>query len=403
MFATSAAPSLRVYESHRYSLSHHRPAQPGPAATMAIPGAREVVPLPLPPPRYIGDLGTGQDPAWPWVNPVSPSIDTGFAGDRLATVRPGSSLYGTKSSSRALHPSGSKPVTNGVIMARAQSGKEEERTSFGRQLPYLATSETTAESSGQKPKARLTPEHGPIPEIHSPWPRPLAAAKLDTKSNPLSDRASQNTRPISVRPMPSAQEPEPLLVVGQQGRRSHRLYHPPIIRNTPKDAEENVRHSDTAAKYSSKRWDPNRRMNCVSKKRFQYTISQDSTVETAQHSKKHFFALWQNQSTENRVSKCGVPHSPYSSQFSPHQGKHSSTKTSRTVHQSPHVLPYGPLHRPGEPTPPPPPPPPPLDPNIPPPMARTPPPPPPGYKQHQFGFTAPKKRKRYKTVSNSVT
>ncbi|KAF2035447.1 hypothetical protein EK21DRAFT_96687 [Setomelanomma holmii] len=107
MSSASSTPSIRVYESHRYSLPHHhRPAPPSPAVAMAIPRAREEVPPPLPPPRHIEDLRAGQDPGWQWGNTNSP-IDTGFGGNRLATVKPGSSLYGASASghSRPRQPS----------------------------------------------------------------------------------------------------------------------------------------------------------------------------------------------------------------------------------------------------------------------------------------------------------
>lgn len=94
MSPATSTPSIRVYESHRYSLPHHRrPSIPSPAVAMAIPRARDAVPPPLPPPRHIEDLRTGQDPGWQWGNTNSPR-DTGFGGNRLATVRPGSSLLG---------------------------------------------------------------------------------------------------------------------------------------------------------------------------------------------------------------------------------------------------------------------------------------------------------------------
>lgn len=101
--ASSSTPSIRVYESHhRYALPHHH----RPAVAMAIPRAREEVPPPLPPPRHIEDLRAGQDPGWQWGNTNSPR-DTGFGGNRLATVKPGSSLYGASGSaySRPRQPS----------------------------------------------------------------------------------------------------------------------------------------------------------------------------------------------------------------------------------------------------------------------------------------------------------
>ncbi|KAI8934003.1 hypothetical protein NX059_008774 [Plenodomus lindquistii] len=102
----SSTPSIRVYEeSHRYTLPHHhRPSSPGPspAVAMAIPRARDDIPPPLPPPRHV-DVRGGQDPGWQWGNTNSPR-DTGFGGNRLATVRPGSSLLGSGASSNQPRP-----------------------------------------------------------------------------------------------------------------------------------------------------------------------------------------------------------------------------------------------------------------------------------------------------------
>jgi hypothetical protein len=93
--STSSNPNIRVYDTqHAFELPHHR------AVPMAInPRAREQIPPPLPPPRHIHDLRSGQDPGWQWGNTNSPR-DTGFGGNRLASVRPGSSLYGSNASTQ---------------------------------------------------------------------------------------------------------------------------------------------------------------------------------------------------------------------------------------------------------------------------------------------------------------
>ncbi len=95
-----STPSIRVYESARYQ----RPSYPSPAVAMAIPNAREDVPPPLPPPRHIEELKAGQsDPGWQWGNTNNPK-ENGFGGNRLATVRPGSSLHGGSGSAQVHHP-----------------------------------------------------------------------------------------------------------------------------------------------------------------------------------------------------------------------------------------------------------------------------------------------------------
>lgn len=67
MSPASSTPSIRIYDStsiHRYPIPH-RPSFPSSGA-MAIPRAREDVPPPLPPPRYIGQ--EGPDLGWQWGN-----------------------------------------------------------------------------------------------------------------------------------------------------------------------------------------------------------------------------------------------------------------------------------------------------------------------------------------------
>ncbi|KAH8730130.1 hypothetical protein GQ44DRAFT_479904 [Phaeosphaeriaceae sp. PMI808] len=72
MSSASSTPSIRVYESHRYSLPHHhRPDHPSPAVAMAIPSARTHAPPPLPPPRHIEALRSGQDAGWHWGNMIN--------------------------------------------------------------------------------------------------------------------------------------------------------------------------------------------------------------------------------------------------------------------------------------------------------------------------------------------
>ncbi|KAF2872443.1 hypothetical protein BDV95DRAFT_492253 [Massariosphaeria phaeospora] len=122
MSPASSTPSIRIYDSgslhHHYPLPHRRPPSfpTSPSGAMAIPRAREEVPPPLPPPRYIGEeLGMGQDPGWQWGNTNSPN-DTGFGGSRLTSIKPGSSLLG---GSGQVHPR-DRPAEN-VFGVRASS------------------------------------------------------------------------------------------------------------------------------------------------------------------------------------------------------------------------------------------------------------------------------------------
>ncbi|KAF2013798.1 hypothetical protein BU24DRAFT_349564 [Aaosphaeria arxii CBS 175.79] len=92
---TSSTPSIRIYDSgplHLHPLAHHHrsslPSYSTSSAAMAIPRAREEVPPPLPPPRYIDDLNEGQDPGWKWGNRNNSSIGGS------ASVKDGSSLRG---------------------------------------------------------------------------------------------------------------------------------------------------------------------------------------------------------------------------------------------------------------------------------------------------------------------
>jgi hypothetical protein len=87
---------------------------PSAAVVMAIPRARNEIPPSLPPPRHIKESRGGQDPRWHWVNTNS-LRDTDFSGNRLATVKPASSLYGGTGGSHLYprNPSGDYMFTHG--------------------------------------------------------------------------------------------------------------------------------------------------------------------------------------------------------------------------------------------------------------------------------------------------
>ncbi|KAH7389548.1 hypothetical protein DE146DRAFT_168230 [Phaeosphaeria sp. MPI-PUGE-AT-0046c] len=147
MSPTSSTPSIRVYESHRYSLPHHnRPSQPSPAVAMAIPRARAEVPPPLPPPRHIEDLRAGQDPGWQWGHTNSPR-DTGFSVNHLATVKPGSSLYGGPNGARPRPPSAETVV----------KGRE---SSISRSLDGMSSENSVEHVSDDERKAKSRPSLG---------------------------------------------------------------------------------------------------------------------------------------------------------------------------------------------------------------------------------------------------
>ncbi|KAF1939748.1 hypothetical protein EJ02DRAFT_424556 [Clathrospora elynae] len=131
---------------------------------MAIPRARDDVPPPLPPPRHIQGLRSGEDTGWQWGRTNSPR-DTGFGGGRLATIKPGSSLYGGAGSGQPhpREPSSADYMSNHVRdssvstslnddMSSEHSGEhnsDEDRNSASR--PPLGTHRLTSERQlGQK-------------------------------------------------------------------------------------------------------------------------------------------------------------------------------------------------------------------------------------------------------------
>lgn len=88
----SGTPSIRISQHQRLASPPRYPsfaAPAAPTAPMAIRGAQEPVPPPLPPPSYIPEITAGHDPGWQWGNDPNKS-DFG----RPASVKPGSSLLG---------------------------------------------------------------------------------------------------------------------------------------------------------------------------------------------------------------------------------------------------------------------------------------------------------------------
>jgi hypothetical protein len=69
---------------------------------MSIPNSRDPVPPPLPPPRHLADIldnrNNGPDIAWQWGNSHEDNSDWGRS---IASVQPGSSLYGSFASRKS--------------------------------------------------------------------------------------------------------------------------------------------------------------------------------------------------------------------------------------------------------------------------------------------------------------
>jgi hypothetical protein len=89
-------PSDRFRISSRSS-SYNSTSSPATSSIpMSIPNAREPPPPPLPPPRHLADIAdggsNGPDIAWRFGNP---HVDNSDWGQSIATVAPGSSLYGS--------------------------------------------------------------------------------------------------------------------------------------------------------------------------------------------------------------------------------------------------------------------------------------------------------------------
>lgn len=104
-----STPAIRV--SGNGSQNEYRPhGQRSPSSTnatsstaipMSIPGSREAVPPPLPPPKYIGaHISPGQDPGWQWGNTPHSHRDVS-SSPNLTNVKPGSSLLSASLPRRA--------------------------------------------------------------------------------------------------------------------------------------------------------------------------------------------------------------------------------------------------------------------------------------------------------------
>ncbi len=93
----SSTPTIRIFRDQRRYSPTNGPSFSSSPFPMAIPGARDPVPPPLPPPTYIHELSSGSDPGWQWGNDPS-AADFG----RPASVKAGSSLLGSFAKSTRL-------------------------------------------------------------------------------------------------------------------------------------------------------------------------------------------------------------------------------------------------------------------------------------------------------------
>ncbi|KAF9693656.1 hypothetical protein EKO04_008302 [Ascochyta lentis] len=212
----SSTPSIRVYESSRYQ----RPSYPSPAHAMAIPSARDEVPPPLPPPRHIEDLRAGHsDPGWQWGNTANPK-QNGFGGNRLATVRPGSSLYGGSGSAQVHRPrdqsadhlfNGREPSISRSLDDMSSEGSRDHNSDedrSGKNRPSLGNHRFTSERQlGQKAldhssqaydKQLLSKIGGPNTPTRTAAP-PLSSSAQDLPADAHTHKLNgQQLKPLSV-------------------------------------------------------------------------------------------------------------------------------------------------------------------------------------------------------------
>ncbi|KAJ4352680.1 hypothetical protein N0V95_004064 [Ascochyta clinopodiicola] len=186
---------------------------------MAIPSAREQVPPPLPPPRHIEDLQAGHaDPGWQWGNTTNPK-QNGFGGNRLATVRPGSSLYGGAGSGQVLprdqsadhlfkvrKPSISRSLDDMSPEGSRDHNSDEDRS--GKTRPSLGNHRFTSERQlGQKAldhssqaydKQLLSKIGGPNTPTRTTAP-PLSTSAQDPPTDAYAHKLNgQQLKPLSV-------------------------------------------------------------------------------------------------------------------------------------------------------------------------------------------------------------
>ncbi|KZM25249.1 metal ion binding [Ascochyta rabiei] len=187
---------------------------------MAIPSARDQVPPPLPPPRHIEDLRAGHsDPGWQWGNTANPK-QNGFGGNRLATVRPGSSLYGGSGSGQVLCPrdqsadhlsSGREPSISRSLDDMSPEGSRDHNSDedrSGKTRPSLGNHRLTSERQlGQKAldhssqaydKQLLSKIGGPNTPTRTTAP-PLSSSAQDPPADAYAHKLNgQQLKPLSV-------------------------------------------------------------------------------------------------------------------------------------------------------------------------------------------------------------
>ncbi|KAF2269291.1 hypothetical protein CC78DRAFT_540322 [Lojkania enalia] len=184
---------------------------------MAIPRAREEVPPPLPPPRYIGELSEGQDPGWQWGNIHNPR------GTGSGEVKPGSSLLGGATRAHERDSSGDnnngergfafarrEPSSSRSLddMSSADSLEHSDEDRNGKSRPTLASYRFASErqlgekalesSSHAYDKQLLSKIGGPNTPTRTTAPALLSASVQEPATAPHSFSKLNGLKPLSV-------------------------------------------------------------------------------------------------------------------------------------------------------------------------------------------------------------
>lgn len=189
-------PSERFRMSSRSSSYNSIPSPISSSIAMPIPNAREPAPPPLPPPRHLPDIAdggnNGPDLAWRWGNSHDDSRDWESS---IASVQPGSSLYGNFANRRGMKDERPEYTRRGSSMSTVKSADTRDHPYPRIDEGYASLSGTSIGSNRSKYTESSSAKSGFQSSVHEKYQTNAQAYDKSLLQKLDARRATDNTTP----------------------------------------------------------------------------------------------------------------------------------------------------------------------------------------------------------------